>query len=288
MPREWLTAHARPDDQSERAALRNPRAETSWHPGLVANSFTARGVDGDVRMSNGATDVFFDVLSLAGSAQATTPWQQQLTLHFRDSGRMERGFSEFDLADLPWTQAWPAEKDFFLRVIDLAGARHGWDKLHYDPPYARNSLLAYRAMLAAFTPGPVTGSDMGDWTVRPTTHQIDPCPRHGIFRGEYDCRLCDTSLQPRDAPKVWELISSRQAAGRLIHREVRQIPEDDLPAVRQLIDFGTLSPAPHDTADIERVFAYQPVEPPWRDRLEAILGTTLDPSLDHSLRVAIA
>lgn len=45
--------------------------------------------------------VFFDVLALAGSALAVSPWQQQLTLYFCDSERHSYGFSGFDLADIP-------------------------------------------------------------------------------------------------------------------------------------------------------------------------------------------
>lgn len=43
-------------------------------------------------MSNAGTDVFCDVLALAGSAPARTPWQQNLILHFCDTERHGHGF----------------------------------------------------------------------------------------------------------------------------------------------------------------------------------------------------
>jgi hypothetical protein len=51
----------------------------------VANRFTASG-HGELRMSNGSTDVFFDMLTLAGSGLATTAWEQNLVLYFRPGG----------------------------------------------------------------------------------------------------------------------------------------------------------------------------------------------------------
>lgn len=155
----------------------------------MGNCFTAKGVDDCVRMSNGATSVFCDVMALAGSPVAATPWQQRLILHFCDSERVGLGTSGFDLAELPWTRGWSAEKDFFLRVIDLAAARYGWDELHYEP-HVDEPLSAYRKMLVAFTPSPAAKS-MGDWTEPPEAYEVDLCARHAVFRGEYGCRLCD-------------------------------------------------------------------------------------------------
>jgi len=241
-----------------------------------------------VDMSNAATDVFFDVLALAGSAVAATSWQRHLTLCFCDGERVSRGASGFDLADVPWTGDRAVEKDFFLRMVDLAAARHGWDRLHYDPPHVRAHLLAYRRMLLAFTPQPVAGSWMGDWTAPPKPHEIDLCGRHGVFRGEYECRLCDAASQPIDAPKVWELISCRKAGDWLAHREVRQIPDEALPRLRPLFDVDTLSPAGWDREDLAKMTAWWNVEPSLLGKVESILDTTLDPGMDHYLRIAIA
>jgi hypothetical protein len=147
-------------------------------------------------MANGTTSVFCDVLALAGSPVAATPWQQRLILHFCDSERVSTGTSGFDLAELPWTRELSLEKDFFLRVIDLAAARYGWDRLHYDPDAVGDHLRAYRGMLVAFTPSPAVGSPMGDWTAPPPTYEVELCARHGVFPGEYGCRLCDVTVQP--------------------------------------------------------------------------------------------
>ena len=70
------------------------------HNGRVANSFTAVGSspdDAGLRLSNGGTDVLFDVLTLAGCARAATAWEQHLVLFFADGHRIGRGTSGFDL-----------------------------------------------------------------------------------------------------------------------------------------------------------------------------------------------
>jgi hypothetical protein len=158
----------------------------------VANRFTATG-QADLRLSNGSTDVFFDVLTLAGCDLAATAWEQNLVLHFADGHRLGMGTGGFDLAELPWTANWPAEKRFFLRMIDTAAARYGWGRLQYDPPFVAAQLAAYREMLAAFTPVPAPAPDQPDWTHAPPASQVARCPSHDLFHGELGCRLCEAS-----------------------------------------------------------------------------------------------
>jgi hypothetical protein len=165
----------------------------------VANRFTAAGSAADdtgLRLSNGGTDVLFDVLTLAGCARAETAWEQQLVLHFADGHRIGRGTSGFDLSELPWTADWQAEKAFFLRMIDTALGRHGWERLRYDPPFAAASLATYRAMVAQFTPVPAPFPDWGDWRIAPRPELLARCPAHDLYQGELGCRRCDPDIQP--------------------------------------------------------------------------------------------
>jgi hypothetical protein len=171
------------------------------HNCRVSNRFTAGGSPPDgtgLRLSNGGTDVLFDVLTLAGSALAETAWEQNLVLHFADGHRISRGISGFDLDELPWTRSWQAEKAFFLQMIDTALGRHGWDRLRYDPPFATASLAAYRSMVAQFTPVPATTPPpgWGDWRAAPRPELLARCPAHDLFQGELGCRLCDPGIQP--------------------------------------------------------------------------------------------
>lgn len=165
----------------------------------MVNRFTASGSGAgpaELCLSNGSTDVFFDVLTLAGCDLARTPWEQHLVLYFADGHRVGRGTSGFDLADLPWTPNWPAERRFFLRLVDTAAGRHGWDRLRYNPPFVAAQLTAFRGMLAGFTPVPGAAADSGTWDQAPPPEHLLRCPIHYLFLGELGCRLCDASIQP--------------------------------------------------------------------------------------------
>lgn len=165
----------------------------------VGNRFTARRPSAErdeLYLSNGGTDVLFDVLVLAGCSLARTAWEQNLVLYFADGHRLGMGVSGFDLSDLPWTADWHAEKAFFLRMIDAAAGRHGWDRLNYEPPYAARYLAGYRAMLAGFTPVPATAPGLPDWRTAPQRELLALCGVHGLYQGELGCRLCDASIQP--------------------------------------------------------------------------------------------
>jgi hypothetical protein len=165
----------------------------------MGNRFTAYGTSAErdaLGLSNGGTDVLFDVLTLAGCDLAETAWEQNLVLHFADGHRVGRGIAGFDLSEIPWTADWRAEKEFFLRMIDTAADGHGWDRLRYDPPYAAKWLSVYRAMVAGFIPVPAAAAREADWVTAPREELLARCGLHGLYQGEEGCRLCDAWIQP--------------------------------------------------------------------------------------------
>jgi hypothetical protein len=146
-------------------------------------------------LSNASTDVFFDVLTLAASPLANTPWQQNLALLFADGHRFSRGVSGFDLADLPWTVEEPQEHAFLKAVIASALTSHNWHLLSYAPPLITDQLRTYQHLVDSYVPTPNPASQYGDWTVPPPPAQLALCAKHPIYMGEAGCRLCDTSIQ---------------------------------------------------------------------------------------------
>jgi hypothetical protein len=98
-----------------------------------------------------------DVLMLAVSDLVEEPWDYRFAalLALQDQNVMGRGAVGFDLEDIDWGAS-PEEqarnKDFVLRVTDLALNRHRWDELDYDPAFAADYLRHFRAMVAAYTP----------------------------------------------------------------------------------------------------------------------------------------
>jgi hypothetical protein len=131
-------------------------------------------------LSNGGTDVFFDVM----------------TLLFADGHRADRGFSGFDLTELPWTTQAAGELAFVDAVVAKAQDRHGWQLLNYDPPFIADHLRGYRLLVHGFTPTPNPTSPYGDWTRGPASAELDRCPQHAVYVGSLGCRLCDTWILP--------------------------------------------------------------------------------------------
>ena len=151
-------------------------------------------------LSNTATDVFLDVLTLAGSSIAARAWEQHFVLHLADGQRFGLGTVGFDLSELPWTEDCRQEKGFLFRAIDLALSRHRWEVLDYEPARVAEDLTAYRAIVEGYDPvpapehhldrPPVGIYDQPDWRSGPPVELIVLCPVHEVFVGEFGCRLC--------------------------------------------------------------------------------------------------
>ncbi|GGP33809.1 hypothetical protein [Streptomyces abikoensis] len=139
--------------------------------GNVFGSGNSSGsTDDDLYLSNGGTAAFLDVLWLAVSDLARRPWDFRFAalLALQDQSVMGRGVVGFGLEDIDWGGT-PDErarnKDFVLRVIDLALERRRWDELDYEPPYVPGYLRRYRAAVVAFIPPP-----------RPADEKVFPAP----------------------------------------------------------------------------------------------------------------
>lgn len=122
---------------------------------------TFRAGDDSLYLSNGGTEVFVEVLTLAVSALAEHPWEHRFAgmLAWRDQNVMGRGAVGFDLTDIDWGESGEERataKAFVLRVPDLAAQRHRWDELGYEPPFADEYVRRFREIVAAFDPATAT------------------------------------------------------------------------------------------------------------------------------------
>ena len=139
--------------------MRTGRGPRSLAPGRtvspVANVF--RGGALDLDLSNGGTEVFVEVMMLALSALAGDEWDFRFAalIARQDQYVMGRGAAGFDLEDVDWGST-PTERararEFVLRTIDLALARHRWEDLGYEAPFAAEHLWRFRRMVEAFDP----------------------------------------------------------------------------------------------------------------------------------------
>jgi hypothetical protein len=96
---------------------------------------TISGPNGMFGMSNGLTGAFLDVLILSVSDLATSRWERSFALWLAcRSIPCRTGVGGFDVRELGWTaDGFDEEQAFVLRAVDHARARHGWDRLVYEP-----------------------------------------------------------------------------------------------------------------------------------------------------------
>ena len=164
----------------------------------MGNLITSKRVPGSapVDMSNGLTSVFFDVLALAGSALAETPWEERLVywLVGHDQSFLGLGCVGFDVADMGWTaEGLDAQKAFVFKVVDAAQARRGWEHLRYKPrpESIAEALEGFRRLVAEF-PAQAAGRPVYDQWLPDEAPRFGRCERHGVFLHEhFDCIICN-------------------------------------------------------------------------------------------------
>jgi hypothetical protein len=147
----------------------------------------------DVYMSNGATVVFVEVLTLAVSALACREWDFRFAglIALRDQVPFGLGAVGFDLEEIDWGDS-PAEravnKKFAVSTVDLALSRHRWDELGYDPPFAERYLRDFRQMVETFDPS----TAVPDPRVFPAPEEVVAfsCARHRVLAPLLDYTSC--------------------------------------------------------------------------------------------------
>ena len=144
-----------------------------------------------LKLSNGGSEVFLDVLALAACDLATTDFERGFALLLCNS-RVGLGNESFDLDELPWSSAdWKAEREFLLRVIELAKAHSRWELLSYEPSYADRYLADYHEVVRGYHPPAEPAELPRMWDLDPAGAAFSRCPKHGLFLGDYtDCRVC--------------------------------------------------------------------------------------------------
>lgn len=163
----------------------------------MANTIASQhSSDTRIQLSNGSMSVLMSVLVLAGSQLAQSEWEQRLVawLARRDQSIFGLGMVSFDLADIPWTDAWDAEKAFALSVIDLALSGHRFPDLGYDPPFVKDQLASLRALVAGVDAAVVSAS--AGVAFEDAGFPVPRCERHDVYAHGYGCILCGEDVPP--------------------------------------------------------------------------------------------
>ncbi|AKQ68300.1 hypothetical protein A176_005212 [Myxococcus hansupus] len=169
----------------------------------MGNVVTSRLEPGapDLRMSNGLTAVFFDVLSLAASRHARTPWELRLAqwLVEHDAERSGLGVVGFDVSELGWTlESFEAQRNFLLQLIDAALAREGWERLPFQPLESSlfPVLTQFRERVASLPRQDICVEESA-W-IPEDPPACGRCEVHQVYLHALGCILCNDA--PLDAP----------------------------------------------------------------------------------------
>jgi len=148
-----------------------------------------------LKLSNGATDVFIDVLVLSGSLIAQTRWQKELVvfLSLNDQEIKGEGCVGFDISDLGWEiDNFTDQKQFILKIVNSALKKTNWNALTYDPDEIKvfSNLRRFKEMVINFSIQLVEQSGIQIWNNKFTEIEFKKCPKHKVFVHSSGCKLC--------------------------------------------------------------------------------------------------
>lgn len=152
-------------------------------------------------MSNGLTDVFIDVLILAGSRLAETVDEKRLIVWLaeKDQSKVGMGTVGFDIREMPWNiEHFEESRRFMMKTIELAENKTDWDKLDYAP---NEELLfpvlnKFSGMLSKLSAKDIIQNALGEWLGAadkddPVFLGFPKCVKHGTLLSCYGCHLCN-------------------------------------------------------------------------------------------------
>lgn len=154
----------------------------------------------ELRLSNGLTNVFLNVLILSGSRLAVSDHERRLIVWFaeKDQSKCGMGTVGFDLGEMPWDPAHFAEsKAFMLNVIRAAEDKLGWETLDYSPnEMLLPALRQFFEMMSSFTAADIIPGALEEWLASaddndPILCGFPKCGKHDALLGCYGCQICN-------------------------------------------------------------------------------------------------
>ncbi|MDK4716277.1 hypothetical protein [Rhizobium sp. CNPSo 4039] len=144
------------------------------------------------------TDVFMEVLAIAGSALAQTRSEQAFSswIASRDQAVLGLGAVGFDIAEMPWHVATFAEdRNFLIRAITAAESKVGWEKLGYEPKedWLMPCLTRLRTLVSVFGSHDIRASAAAIHSTF-SESALSRCETHGIIMHADGCPVCNRSM----------------------------------------------------------------------------------------------
>lgn len=156
--------------------------------------------DDSLKMSNGGTNVFINVISLSGSELAETDSEKRLIVYLSEKDQMILGYGtvDFDIVDMPWNKdTFIEDKNFMLRVIQGARDKIGWEKLEYRPneEFVLFYLEGFEKLINRMTVNDIRENSLKEWLNEskaddPVHNGFPRCKKHGTFLTYLGCQIC--------------------------------------------------------------------------------------------------
>lgn len=157
--------------------------------------------ENSLKMSNGLTSVFIDVLTLAGSRLARTEDEKRLIVWLaeKDQSKVGIGTVGFDIRKMPWNkERFEENKRFMLKMVDAAENKTDWNKLDYQPneEHIFRVLQEFAELISKMTAEDIDENAMKEWLDGaegddPVLCGFPNCPEHGILKTLWGCLFCD-------------------------------------------------------------------------------------------------
>lgn len=154
-----------------------------------------------IHMSNGLTDVFFNVLVLSGSSLARSVSEKQLVVWLaeHDQSRVGLGSVGFDLLEMPWTpENFERDKAFLLQTVSAARNRLNWEKLDYHPNEETlfPCLDGFARLVSEMDASRIQPENLRAWLAQssaadPIKRGFPLCPRHQTLLSIFGCHICN-------------------------------------------------------------------------------------------------
>lgn len=158
-------------------------------------------VDDWICMSNGATDVFINVLALSGSALAETAEEKRLVVWLSEKDqKLGLGTVGFDVVEMPWQrETFSSDKAFVLRMIDAAENKLNWEKLDYMPNHVSQNLRKFREYIEKMTEQDIDDSAAAQWLGAagnddPVNCGFPRCQKHDTLLTFLGCQICNSMV----------------------------------------------------------------------------------------------
>lgn len=163
----------------------------------MGNRITNKHGNGrDFHVSNGLTSVFIETLCLAGADIANENYQKDIMIWLaqRDWIILGAGFEGFDIAEINWSkELFEQQKEFILKVIDLALKKKNWELLDYTPhEMVFTTLSEFRDMVLSFQKENIAlDEQIGVFDFDGDIDRYEKCIKHKVYKHFQGCVVCN-------------------------------------------------------------------------------------------------